>query len=107
MSLTEKRTKPSGPDTLWNTACFRETLTSSKKISLLLARPTLVWSASSKKRDPAWGPRLTMSKAQLAGSSEIARPSEAVRSTADALRSTGAGAGVGVERNEVKFMDRV
>src|SRR5918997_5354071 len=56
------------PPSRRNSACRRETVTSSRKMSLSGCRPALVVSWSSRNRDPAFGPRLTTSSADPPGS---------------------------------------
>src|SRR5918998_3909280 len=56
------------PLSLRNSAWRRETVTSSRKMSLSGWRPALVDARSSRKREPALGPRLTTSRAEPAGS---------------------------------------
>src|SRR5690625_403278 len=58
-----------------NSACRRETVTSSRKMSAVGWRPARVRSVSSRKRAPAVGPRWTMRRAWPGG-----RPSMAARS---------------------------
>jgi hypothetical protein len=66
-----------------NSACRRETVTSSRKMSLSGCRPTVVTSLSSRKRLPAFGPRLTTSSALPVGSdSGATSPSSSTVSSA-------------------------
>jgi len=57
----------------WNSACRRETVTSSRKMSLSGWRPLVVTSWSSRNRAPALGPRRTTSSA-MPGGSDGTRP---------------------------------
>src|SRR5690606_18350379 len=54
-----------------NSAWRRETVTSSRKMSLSGWRPALVVSRANKNREPAFGPRLTTSRAEPAGNASI------------------------------------
>ena len=51
----------------WNSACWRETVTSSRKISLSGCRPACTTSSSSRNREPEPGPRWTTSSAWPVG----------------------------------------
>src|SRR5699024_3041286 len=52
----------------WNSACRRETVTSSRKISLSGCRPACTTSSSRRNREPEPGPRCTTSSACPEGS---------------------------------------
>ncbi len=66
------RTTNSSPSRT-NSACRRDTVTSSRKMSLSVLRPATVRTASSRKRAPALGPRCMMSSADVGGSARDGR----------------------------------
>ena len=87
---TSRTVKPARPR--WNSACRRDTVTSSRKMSLSGCRPLVVTSWSSRNRAPALGPRRTTSSAMPGGSGP--RPGPARRRASAALEHLVEGAHV-------------
>src|SRR3954453_18269890 len=77
------------PSRRMNSACLRETVTSSRKMSLSGRRPAVVRSASSRNRAPAFGPRWTTSRADCSGSASIAALSAPESPVSSASGGTG------------------